>query len=144
MLYQAAKIEKAKVSACNGNTLAYIGDTVYQIMVQEYLLSTHDTTAARLHRLATGYVNHTFQSDAMERILPQLSEQEHRIYNRGRNSPKPCGKRSDPARHSRATGFEALIGHLYLMQEFDRLNQIFTLAVASPEVLEAQEEAKGF
>lgn len=129
MLLQGTTMDKRKASLYNGGTLAYIGDTVYQILVQEYLLETHDATAAELHRLATEMVNHDFQSDAMDRLLPQLDETERSIYNRGRNSPQTRCKRSDPAAHCRATGFEALMGYLYLAGEQERLNRLFRLAV---------------
>ncbi|MDP4153505.1 MAG: ribonuclease III domain-containing protein [Bacillota bacterium] len=105
-------------------SLAYIGDAVYELLVREYLITNYGLPSAQLHKMATSIVNAKSQSDAVEKILPLLSDEEERVYMRGRNAKLSPVKRSSPVTHCRATGLEALFGYLYLNGNQSRMNEL--------------------
>lgn len=105
--------------------LAYIGDTVYDLYVRTELLLTCDATAHGLHVMATKRVCAKAQAEAIQRILPTLTEDEQYIFRRGRNSHMgTVPKHAQMSDYRAATGLEALLGYLYLKGEDDRLNEI--------------------
>lgn len=105
--------------------LAYIGDTVYDLYVRTQLLLTCDATAHGLHVMATKRVCARAQAEAVQRILPTLTEDEQYIFRRGRNSHMgTVPKHAQMSDYRAATGLEALLGYLYLKGEDDRLNEL--------------------
>ncbi|MBR5291509.1 MAG: ribonuclease III [Clostridia bacterium] len=105
--------------------LAYIGDTVYDLYVRTQLLLTCDATAHGLHVMATKRVCAKAQAEAVQRILPTLSDDEQYIFRRGRNSHMgTVPKHAQMSDYRAATGLEALLGYLYLKGEDDRLNEL--------------------
>lgn len=119
-------MEPAKVRLMNPLQMAYIGDTVWDLMVRSRLMRTGHNVH-KLHQMATQRVNATAQSHAAEKILDSLTQEEADIFRRGRNahSRHAAPKHQDPAAYSAATGLEALIGYLYLTGQDDRLIQLF-------------------
>lgn len=84
--------------------------------------------AHKMHLKAIGFVKASAQSEALEKILPILTEEEISIYKRGRNAhSNTVPKNADIADYKRATGFECLFGYLYLRKELERINYIFKL-----------------
>lgn len=110
--------------------LAYIGDSIYEVYVRSRLLSEHpDMPAHKLHVQATRYVKAHAQSVSAASLMDMLSEDETTVYKRGRNAKSPTvPKNADLTDYRRATGFEALIGWLYLSDKQTRLLEIMTLA----------------
>ena len=113
----------------NPLTLAFIGDTVWDLLVRRRLL----TTAARvnaLHRQATAMVNAGAQANALTLLEPLLSQTEADIVRRGANAHcrHLAPKNQDPVDYRRATGLEALIGWLYLSGQQARLLELFEKA----------------
>ena len=105
--------------------LAYIGDTVYDLYVRTQLLLTCDATAHGLHVMATKRVCAKAQAEAVQRILPTLTEEEQYIFRRGRNSHMgTVPKHAQMSDYRAATGLEALLGYLYLKGKDDRLNEL--------------------
>lgn len=95
--------------------LAYLGDSVIEVLTRERLVSAGIPDSARLNLAAAKYVRATVQSDAVERILPLLDEAEAAVYRRARNVGHTNTPRSaSPAEYRRATGMEALFGWLWL------------------------------
>ena len=95
--------------------LAYLGDSVIEVLARERLVSAGIPDSARLNLAAAKYVRATVQSDAVERILPLLDEAEAAVYRRARNFGHTNTPRSaSPAEYRRATGMEALFGWLWL------------------------------
>ena len=110
--------------------LAYLGDAVYELYIRGLLVSAGKLPVNQLHKAATGYVKAKAQSDAITALEPELTEEELRIYKRGRNAkPATIPRHADVSDYHRATGFEALAGYLYLCGQTDRLNRLFSLAV---------------
>ena len=102
--------------------LAYLGDAVIELWVREHLLKKGITGSGRLNKEALHYVKATAQAEAVNMILPLLSEQEVSVWKRGRNSH--CGsvpKSAKVSEYRAATGLEVLCGWLRLKGEDDRI-----------------------
>ncbi len=111
---------KKTVSLFSPLTLAYIGDSVFDLMVKERLLKDENIPNGKLHRRATRYVSAVGQSKAVDFLLPVFTDEELAVFKRGRNCEVNPGKNSDIREYHRATGLEALIGYLYLCGETER------------------------
>jgi len=112
----------------SGLTLAYIGDAVFEVYVRNYLVCRSNEPVSRLHKAATGYVKAAAQSKYMEILKDKLTEAELAVYKRGRNAhPKTTAKNADVIDYRRATGFEALVGYLYVNGETERLDELMAI-----------------
>ncbi len=112
------------------NTLAYVGDAVFELYVRTKLVSQGIRNPGKLHGTAIGYVKASEQRKAFEKIQPMLNEKEERIAIRGRNAGRGyTPKNTDPGDYSLATAFETLIGYLYLNKDSERLKKILEKAV---------------
>ncbi len=126
MDYFHLQIERDALLGLSSLGLAHLGDSVYEIMVRSWLCLAGKTRAKDLHRATVKYVAATAQAAAVERILPLLSEEERDVFRRGRNTaPHSVPKAASRGEYQAATGFEALLGWLYLQGRTDRLNQLF-------------------
>jgi len=109
--------------------LAYIGDAVYELAVREYLVSRGPASVNKLHREAVRHVRASTQAKLFHALEGSLSKGEEAVARRGRNAKSGHGPRGDSIieyRHS--TGFESLIGYLYLRHDWARLEEILSLA----------------
>lgn len=113
--------------------LAYIGDSVYEIFVRNELVLAHrDMPVHKLHVEAVKYVRAHAQSNSIRTLEKMLTEEEETVYKRGRNAKSPTvPKNADVNEYRRATGFESLIGYLYLSGKQERLNDIMRAAFDS-------------
>jgi ribonuclease-3 family protein len=119
------EIKDAKL--LNGLALAYIGDAVYELAIREHLLDVGQTRPNQLHQYATQYVSAKAQAKIMDYFSEEeiLTEEEESYYKRGRNSKiNTKAKNTDIQTYLQSTGFEALIGYLYLTKQEERLNEI--------------------
>ena len=108
--------------------LAYLGDSVYEVMVRSWLCLHGRLTPEKLHKSALDYVAAPRQAELMDKILPILTEEEVRIFKRGRNTePHSVPKNASRRQYQVATGLEALFGWLYLRGETERLNELFAI-----------------
>lgn len=107
-------------------SLAYLGDSVYEILVREHLV------LARVKNPSVEslkYVTAPAQSEALESILPSLTETELDVYKRGRNCVHSgVPRHATPAQYRRATGLEALFGYLHINGETRRIRELFSQA----------------
>lgn len=119
-------VPRERAKQINPIVLAFVGDAVYTLCVRTRLaLSSGEKTGA-LNRRASERVSAHGQSEALARILPMLTEEEAEIYRRGRNAKKPTkSKNATVAEYIRSTGFEALLGYLYLTGQTERIRQLF-------------------
>ncbi|MCR5417961.1 MAG: ribonuclease III [Lachnospiraceae bacterium] len=103
-------------------TLAWIGDTVYDLIVRTILLKRSMMQPDKLHLKASRIVNARAQAERMKQIRGRLSDREESIYRRGRNAkPAHKAKNADMREYMEATGFECLIGYLYLTGQNQRI-----------------------
>lgn len=119
-------VPRERAKQINPIVLAFVGDAVYTLCVRTRLaLSSGEKTGA-LNRRASERVSAHGQSEALAHILPMLTEEEAEIYRRGRNAKKPTkSKNATVAEYVRSTGFEALLGYLYLTGQTERIRQLF-------------------
>ena len=113
-------------------TLAYIGDTIYDLYVRTTLAETLRLPMRALHLEAAKYVCAAGQAAAFRRIEDRLSESERAAFRRGRNAHSgTVPKHADVRDYRVATGLEALLGHLYLLGEDARIGELMRLALQS-------------
>ncbi len=113
-------------SLVSASRLAYLGDCVFELCAREYLVrrSVRQPSVEALH-----YVTARVQSQAVDKLLPLLTEEEEAQYRRGRNiGHTSAPKSASLSEYRRATGLEALFGWLWLMGRQDRLRELFGLA----------------
>ncbi|WP_166512289.1 Mini-ribonuclease 3 [Desulfallas thermosapovorans] len=121
-----ANIDPREVSSL---VLAYIGDAVYELAIREYLVNQGITSVNKLHREAVRYVRASTQAKVFRALAGHLNKTEEAVARRGRNAKPGHAPRGDSVieyRHS--TGFECLVGYLYLQRDWSRLEEILTLA----------------
>lgn len=119
-------------------TLAYIGDGIYDLVIRSLVVGKGNTRASELHHRTSHLVKAHSQSAMMEYILPILSEEEEAVYRRGRNAKSPTmAKNATMGDYRRATGFEALMGYLYLKDEFDRMLELIAVGLKGIHAEEA-------
>ena len=106
-------------------TLAYLGDAVYEQIVRTRLVLGGRCPVNRLHTAASRLVRASAQSAIIRYLEPDLTEEEHNVYRRGRNANShTMAKNAAMSDYRRATGFEALIGYLYLKNDRERLLEL--------------------
>ena len=109
--------------------LAYIGDAVYEVYVRAYLLEGGNIPVKELHKRSIGYVCAGAQSNIVHKLEEHLTEEETAVYKRGRNAhSNTSAKNAGIVDYRHATGFEALIGYLFISKRYDRLNEIIRLS----------------
>ena len=111
--------------------LALVGDGVYELFIRNSILSNNlELSAHKMHVKAIGYVKAKSQSIIMHEIEDKLTENESYIFKRGRNAKSATvPKNADVRDYRMATGFEALVGYLYLIGYTERLEFIFNTAL---------------
>lgn len=110
--------------------LAYIGDGIYDLVIRSIVVGKGNTKAANLHRETSRMVKAQAQAEMIEILLPYLTQEEADIYRRGRNAKSPTmAKNATMSDYRKATGFEALMGYLYLKDEFERLIELVKIAL---------------
>ncbi|CAM2078931.1 MULTISPECIES: Mini-ribonuclease 3 [Clostridia] len=112
--------------------LALVGDGVYELFIRNSILSNNlELSAHKMHVKAIGYVKAKSQSAIMHEIEDKLTENESYIFKRGRNAKSATvPKNADVRDYRMATGFEALVGYLYLIGDTERLEFIFNTALS--------------
>lgn len=110
--------------------LAHVGDGVYELLIRGMLCQSGHSAVVDLHRSTVAMVKAQAQAQAVGKLLPILSEEEHAVYNRGRNAKvNSVPKHADISQYHAATGLEALFGWLYLQGRIDRINQLFAVVM---------------
>ncbi|TDQ34690.1 Mini-ribonuclease 3 [Aureibacillus halotolerans] len=115
------------IMSLNGVTLAYMGDAVYDQVVRHHLLELGLEKVNDLHKTATTYVSANAQAFILFRLIENdmLTNEERAVVRRGRNAKSGAPPKSaDVQTYRHATGFEALLGYLYLNEENERLKQL--------------------
>lgn len=107
-------------------TLAFLGDSVFELLVREALVKEANRPGSELHKEKLDFVSATAQADAFHIIEADLTEQELDIFKRGRNAhTNHTPKNMSTADYHAATGLEALFGYLHLEGDTRRINELF-------------------
>lgn len=111
-------------------SLAFLGDSVYDTLVREYLLRIANMSAAKLHSAKVKLVCAEFQSQAYENITQYLTEKELSVLKRGRNATgNTVPKHADAVQYRRATAVECLFGYLHLLGQYERIGELFRIII---------------
>lgn len=130
-IHNLFQISQKEINSYSPLTLAYLGDAVFEIVIRTIIVEKKSGTVKSLHRQSSDLVNAKAQAELMSRIMGTLSEQEISIYKRGRNAKShSVAKNADIHDYRNATGFEALMGYLYLNGEMERLLELIQLGLA--------------
>lgn len=114
----------------NPQVLAFVGDAVYSLYIRNLIVLSNPGKSGELHKVSTGFVKAKSQSETIEKLLPLFTEDENDVFRRGRNyKTQSVAKNSSVQEYHRATGFEAVLGYLYLSGQFERLNQLLEIGV---------------
>lgn len=102
--------------------LAYIGDAVYELLIRTRVVNRGSMQVSKMHKKSAGLVKAQAQADMIKVLQEELTPQEQAVYKRGRNAKSAStAKNATMIDYRMATGFEALIGYLYLNEEHERL-----------------------
>ncbi len=112
----------ADLRAYSPLALAFVGDSVYDLLIRTIVVERGATAPGALHRRKSDVVRASAQAACAEALLAELTEEEMAVYRRGRNAhPHTTAKNASVGEYHRATGLEALYGFLYLTDRMDRL-----------------------
>ena len=103
-------------------TLAYIGDGVFELIILTIMVQQENCPVQKLHRRTSTLVKAENQAEMIDRMMSYLTEEEQTVYRRGRNAKSYTkAKNASTGTYRKATGFEALIGYLYLQKKLERI-----------------------
>ena len=115
-------------------TLAYIGDSIYDLIIKSLVINEGNKQVQKLHRETSSMVQASAQSKMMRTIQEHLTEEEHAVFKRGRNAKSVSpAKNQSITDYRRATGFESLMGYLYLKKEWKRMLDLVKIGLDSLE-----------
>lgn len=113
-------------------TLAYIGDSIYDLIIKSLVINEGNKQVQKLHQETSSLVQASAQSKMMRTLQEILTEEEHAVYKRGRNAKSVSpAKNQSITDYRRATGFEALMGYLYLKKDMKRLIDLVKIGLDS-------------
>jgi ribonuclease-3 family protein len=111
-------------------TLAYIGDGVFDLVIRTVVVGRGNTRASQLHQRTSRIVKAHTQAQIIGYLEEYLTEEELSVYRRGRNAKSPTmAKNATMSDYRKATGLEALVGYLYLTDQFERLVDLIRQAI---------------
>ena len=112
--------------------LAYVGDTIFDLYLRTHLVTSTDLPPKELHQHASQYANAAAQAAMIKNIEHMLTEEEYSVFRRGRNAKSyTVPKHAKLIDYRLATGFESLLGYIYLSGNEDRLVELMRAAVSS-------------
>jgi len=121
-------MDSEQLGSLSSLALAHVGDAVFELMVRSWLANGGKSTSGSLHKDTVQIVNAKAQAEFIKLLEPMLTEDEQRVYKRGRNTRvNSVPKHMSIADYHAATGFEALFGWLWLKGDKARLNELFEI-----------------
>lgn len=124
------QIPEKKTGQYSPLVLAYIGDSVFDLVVRTILVERTNEPVNVLHRKSSGVVKAAAQTGFYHRIEEELTEEEHAVFKRGRNAKShTTAKNATISDYRCATGVEALIGYLYLENRMERILELLRLGL---------------
>lgn len=126
------QMEEVDLSTYSPLTLAYIGDGIYDLIIRSLVVNKGNKQVNKLHQETSGFVKASTQSLMMRTMQEYLTEEEHAVYKRGRNAKSVSpAKNQSITDYRRATGFEALLGYLYLKKDWKRMLDLVKIGLDS-------------
>lgn len=122
--------EREKALNISPIVLAFVGDAVYSLFVRERLVFGGDFKTGELNKKTVAEVNASAQAKFIRDVMPLLTEEELSVFKRARNAKKTTrAKNASVADYNASTGFEAVLGFLYITGDIDRLNFILNKGI---------------
>lgn len=129
---EVLQMEEVDIQTYSPLALAYIGDCVYDLIIKNLMLSKGNRQVQKIHQDTSKLVQASTQSLMMRTMQEHLTEEEHAVYKRGRNAKSVSpAKNQTVTDYRRATGFEALLGYLYLKKEWKRMVDLVKIGLDS-------------
>ena len=126
------QMEEVDIHTYSPLTLAYIGDSIYDLIIKSLVINQGNKQVNKLHKETSSFVQASAQSLMMRAMQEHLTEEEHAVYKRGRNAKSVSpAKNQTITDYRRATGFEALLGYLYLKKDWKRLLDLVKIGLDS-------------
>lgn len=124
---EALKLEPVDICSYSPLALAYIGDAVYELVIRTKVMNQGSRQVNKMHKVSASLVKAATQAGLYKVLEQELTKEEMAVYKRGRNSrPVTSAKNATMIDYRMATGFEALMGYLYLTQQFERLIELIS------------------
>lgn len=120
--------------------LAYIGDAVFELLVRTHLVAAGNRRVKDIHHDTVELVRAQSQARVIRHLFDQLTEEEQAIVRRGRNAKSTAPRHADPGDYQMSTGFEALLGYLYLKGDDQRLLDLVNRSLVWSEEAEFPHE----
>lgn len=128
------ELENTDIRTYSPLTLAYIGDAIYELVIRTILVEKGNTQVNKLHQRASKLVKASAQSAIIEKLKQYLTDEEMGVFKRGRNAKSfTMAKNASMSDYRRATGFEALMGYLYLTEQWDRMLELIKIGITEGE-----------
>lgn len=119
------RMQEVDIKEYSPLALAYIGDAVYELIIRSLVLNEGNRQVQKMHRRTSSMVQASAQARIITALNDRLTEEEHAVYKRGRNAKSMSpAKNQSVSDYHKATGFEALIGYLYLKKEWKRMLEL--------------------
>ena len=120
-------MERGRAKKLSPGVLAFVGDAAYSLFVREGLVLSSDYKTGELQKMSSAQVSAKGQASLFSKIEGKITEEEREIFLRGRNAKKPTkSKSASVAEYNISTGFEAVIGFLYLSGDYQRISELLT------------------
>ncbi len=127
---QQFDLKEADINTYSPLTLAYIGDSIYDLIIKSIVVCRANCAANKLHKLTSELVKAGTQARIAELLQEYMTEEEQSIYKRGRNAKSyTTAKNASVADYRKATGMEAVCGYLYLKGESERVVGLLKLGL---------------
>lgn len=133
-MHELFEMQEVDIKTYSPLALAYIGDCIFDLVIKNIVLNRGNKQVQKLHRETSMIVQASSQSKMMRVIQDELNEEEHTVYKRGRNSKTVSpAKNQSVTDYRRATGFEALMGYLYLKKDWKRMLELIKMGLTALE-----------
>lgn len=130
LMRETFQMQEVDIRTYSPLALAYLGDCIFELVIRNLVLNQGNKPVQKLHKETSAIVRASSQSKMMRVIQEELTEEEHQVYKRGRNSKTVSpAKNQSVTDYRRATGFEALMGYLYLKREYRRMLELIRIGL---------------
>ena len=122
---EATKLKEVEAREYSPLALAYLGDAVYELAIRTFVMNHGNTQVNKMHKKTAGLVKAEAQANFYKVLEEELTEEEKAVYRRGRNAKSvTMAKHATMKDYRMATGFEALMGYLYLTEQMERMAEL--------------------
>lgn len=122
MLREALMLQPVDIRTYSPLVLAYIGDAVYELLIRTRVVNRGSMQVNKMHQKSASLVKAETQANLIKALFEELTEEEQAVYKRGRNARSASmAKHAKMIDYRMATGFEALMGYLYMTEQYERL-----------------------